>query len=214
VLVLVNALYLKAAWDEPFSKGQPATFHTGDSDILAPTMITNEPVRGVVGKDWSAATIPYLGRGVAMTVLVPALGRFAAVLGALDAGLFDRARADRDLLQVTMPLFSVTATPDALKVAQRLGIRDIFEYGLADLSGIAGRPGDLYAAAFVHQAVVTVDEKGTEAAAATGMTIATMSLKPTTEELIVNRPFIFWISETRTGAPLFLGAVTDPTASA
>lgn len=97
------------------------------------------------------------------------------------------------------------------KIANSLGIEDIFAG--ADLSGIAGAPGQLVATAFVHQAVVKVNEKGTEAAAATAMGISESSVPaPPPLHLVVDRPFLFWISETATGAPLFLGVVTDPSA--
>jgi serpin B len=214
VLVLVNALYLKAAWSEPFRKGQPAAFFTGDGAVQVPMMTSPDPVRGVAGKGWTAVTIPYLGGGAAMTLLVPDKGGFSSTLKALDAAMVGSAASVTKSVSLTMPLFSIASTSDAKGIAEQLGIADIFSTSAADLSGIAGVPGDLYAQSFVHQAVVKVDEKGTEAAAATGMGVGVTSLPMVDLELTVDRPFLFWISETVTGAPLFLGAVTDPTASA
>ncbi len=213
VLVLVNALYLKAPWASRFRTGRPAAFFTGTGEVQAPMMTGPKPVRGAIGNGWTSATIPYLGGGAAMTLLVPDKGGFAATVKSLDAAVIHRAAAATTSVNLTMPLFSIRTTSDAKGIAEQLGMTDIFAPGVADLSGIAGRPGHLYAQTFVHQTVVNVDEQGTEAAAATGMAIARMSLPMVDLQLTVDRPFLFWISETRTGAPLFLGAVTDPTAS-
>lgn len=92
-----------------------------------------------------------------------------------------------------------------------LGVNDIFGWK-ADLSGIAGRPGDIFASALVHQAVITVDEKGTEAAAATAMLMEpTSGFGGHIKAITVDRPFFYAIHDTTTGAPLFLGQITDPT---
>lgn len=212
VVVLVNALYLKAPWMRPFSKIGATTFITAQGiRIKTPMMQSAAAVNGVVGDGWTAASIPYRGGGATMTVLVPDAGRFDAVLKALDSTLMGRAADGEDEMALTMPLFDLETTSPAKKIANSLGIEDIFAG--ADLSGIAGAPGQLVATAFVHQAVVKVNEKGTEAAAATAMGISESSVPaPPPLHLVVDRPFLFWISETATGAPLFLGVVTDPSA--
>lgn len=212
VVVLVNALYLKAPWTRPFSKIGATTFVTAQGiRIKTPMMQSAAAVNGVVGDGWTAVSIPYRGGGATMTVLVPDAGRFDAVLKALDSTLMGRAADGEDEMALTMPLFDLETTSPAKKIANSLGIEDIFAG--ADLSGIAGAPGQLVATAFVHQAVVKVNEKGTEAAAATAMGISESSVPtPPPLHLVVDRPFLFWISESATGAPLFLGVVTDPSA--
>ncbi|WP_353651069.1 serpin family protein [Nakamurella sp. A5-74] len=211
VVVLVNALYLKAAWPQPLSRVGKISFVTDAGARIQPEMMRSaSPVRGASGDGWTAATIPYRGGGAAMTVLVPDAGRFDAVLTALDSTLMRQAAATRTSVQLTMPLLDLKTIAPAKEIAISLGIEDIF--GSADLSGIAGSPGDLVASEFLHQAVVKVDEKGTEAAAAAGMAILESSAPMPQLELVVDRPFLFWISESTTGAPLFLGVVTDPSA--
>lgn len=210
-VVLVNALYLKAPWTEPFTKVGPRAFvNAQGARVQPPMMRSGEAVRGTVGSGWKAATISYRGGGAAMTVLVPDAGRFEAVLKALDSSLMRQAAGTSTSVLLTMPLFELKTVSPAKKIAASLGIEDIFSD--ADLSGIAGAPGQLIASEFLHQAVVKVDEKGTEAAAATGMGMMESSAGKPGTELVVDRPFLFWISDTVTGAPLFLGVVSDPSA--
>ena len=212
VVVLVNAFYLKAPWARPFTMLDRTTFVTGKGVRIHPLMMrSGESVGGASGDGWTAATIPYRGGGAAMTVLVPDVGRFDAMLAALDSTLMRQATATDSSVALTMPLLDLKTTSPAKEIAASLGIQAIFTPG-ADLSGIAGAPGDLVASEFLHQSVVKVDEKGTEAAAATAMVIVELSASAPETELIVDRPFLFWISESTTGAPLFLGVVTDPSA--
>lgn len=84
-----------------------------------------------------------------------------------------------------------------------------FTAGLADFSGIAGGP--LYLKDVVHQAYIHVEERGTEAAAATGAVIEISSVPaPPKLTVTVDRPFVFVLRDTSTGALLFEGVVTDP----
>jgi serpin B len=88
-----------------------------------------------------------------------------------------------------------------------------FEPGSADLSGLAGRPGELYIKAVLHEAYLRVDEAGTEAAAATGAVAeTTAAVVPVQQPIVFNvdRPFVFVIRDTSSGAILFLGVVSQP----
>ena len=90
-------------------------------------------------------------------------------------------------------------------------MRLAFEPGGADLSGIAGKPGDLYITSVVHEAYLSVDEAGTEAAAATGVAISPTAMPaPPPVEFIVDRPFAFVLRDIKTGAVLFTGVVSRP----
>ena len=81
----------------------------------------------------------------------------------------------------------------------------------ADFAGMNGE-GGLYIQAVLHKAFVSVDEKGTEAAAATGVVVGVTSAPTPDVELTIDRPFVFLIRDTETGAVLFAGRVLDPTA--
>ncbi|MET0967240.1 MAG: serpin family protein [Nakamurella sp.] len=210
-LVLVNALYLKAAWGSPFHSSAPTAFHLLDGGtVQTPMMAAPLQVGGATGDGWSAATIHYDPSSLSMTVLIPESDNFGTVLTALDAELIGQASATNVPFELTMPPFKITSAPDAKQVVEQLGVVDVFRGGTADLSGIAGDPGWLFASSFVHQATISVDENGTEAAAATGMGMAGAAAPAPATELVVDRPFLFWISEALTGSPLFLGTVTNP----
>jgi serpin B len=211
LMVLVNALYLKAPWYMPFGSPRLGTFTAATgSEVRVPMMTTRVSGTEAPAGGWAAATVPYAGHYLQMTLLVPELGNFDALLTGLDADLLVTASGGTRDCELTMPQFNVTSTPDVQQAIINSGVLDLFGPS-ADLSGIAGDPGDLLATALIHQAVIKVDQYGTEAAAATAMMMAG-SGAPVEPPLIVraDRPFFFWISETTTGAPLFLGAVTDP----
>lgn len=212
VLVLVNALYLKASWAFPFEPRRDGTFTTSDGRALSVPMMSGLPLpaSGVKGPGWTAVSLPYTGAGLAMTVLLSD-GGLDAVLSTLPS-IIDTVATSAPAatkFDVTLPVFSVRSAPAAAEVVQALGITDLF--GNADLSGIADGP--LAVSALVHQCVVKVDEEGTEAAAATGMGMAA-SAPATPEPFVVDRPFAFWIADTSTSAPLFLGVITDPSVTA
>ena len=115
-----------------------------------------------------------------------------------------------EAVALTMPLFKADVHLSLKPAMEALGVKDLFTPS-ADLSGIAGKPGDLMAGELVHQAVITVDEKGTEAAAATAMTaVATSGIGGDIKTVTVDRPFYYSVHDTVTGAPLFLGQITDP----
>ena len=88
-----------------------------------------------------------------------------------------------------------------------MGIVDLFTWGVADLSGIDGE-GSLFVSNAVHKAFVSVNELGTEAAAATG--IETVPVSAPLYDIDINRPFLFVIRDNETGAFLFIGRVVDP----
>lgn len=209
-MVLVNALYLKAQWMNAFSPRRNGAFTTADGrQLTVPVMTTEEPVPGLRGTGWAAATLPYVGSGLGMTVVMPDAGIDSALddLSAIVEAVATGSEATRT--EVTLPVFSLRSKPDAKVIAQQLGITDLF--GAADLSGISDTA--LYADAFVHQCVVKIDEKGTEAAAATGISMLE-SATIAGDQLVVDRPFLFWIADSTTGAPLFLGVVNEPSETA
>lgn len=214
VLTLVNAVYLSAPWAQPFTTGaSPISFTTAAGRaVSAPSMQPDEPMSGNSGAGWSSVTLPYRGDLLAMTVVMPDAGSFAAVRGRLPAVL-QAATSTPGARSVapTVPIFKSQTHLSLVAALRALGIVDLFGPG-ADLSDIAGLPGDLVAADIVHQAVITVDEKGTEAAAATALVVAGTSARSTEpEKLVVDRPFFYCVHETTTNAPLFLGQVVDPT---
>ena len=117
----------------------------------------------------------------------------------------------RTQVAVALPKFRLTTHVELAGPLSALGMRLAFDPGRADLSGIAGMPGYLYVHAVVHEAYLSVDEAGTEAAAATGIGISGTAVPlPPRTRFIVDRPFVFVLRDTRTGAVLFMGSVANP----
>ena len=212
-LVLANAIYFTAAWHEPFetSATSDRTFTlVGGERISVPTMSSSKERNYAVGEGWRAAGLPYDGGQLEMVVVVPdSFADFEAALDGAKLAEISGALENR-ALDLTFPKFKF-ATPLSLKQTLfDLGMTDAFTDGAADFSGIDGTRS-LVITDVVHQGFVAVDEKGTEAAAATGVVIGPTSV-PERAQLDVDRPFVFYIVDRPTGAILFLGRVLDPRA--
>ena len=93
---------------------------------------------------------------------------------------------------------------------KNLGAGDVFDDEKADLSGIAGKPGDIYVSRIIHKTHIEVDSKGTKAAAVTAITLRTKGAFIAEDNIrFVNcdRPFVYAIVDTETMAPVFIGTV-------
>jgi serpin B len=211
-LVLVNAIYLKAPWLTPFvpESTQPAPFRLHDgSSVDVPTMRQQEALPYAAGDGWQAVELPYVGGALAMTIIVPDdLAAFESTLdgdafAAVVAGLAEREVA------LSLPRFGTETKAELGDLLTALGMPDAFDPNLADFSGMTSEER-LYIAAVIHQANIDVDEKGTEAAAATAVVMEAtgMPMEPVT--MRVDRPFLFAVRDTHTGAILFLGRITEP----
>ncbi len=213
VMTLVNALYLSAPWQNQFTKSAaPMPFTNGAGEkTVAPAMSAAAGFGSATGDGWTSVTITYRGGGLAMSVVLPDAGSFDAVRAELPKVLETATGTQSPTpVELTMPLFKADVHLSLKAAMEALGVKDLFTPA-ADLSGIAGSPGEIMAEDLVHQAVITVDEKGTEAAAATAMTAVATSALGGTRKVTVDRPFFYAVHDTTTGAPLFLGQVTDPT---
>jgi serpin B len=116
----------------------------------------------------------------------------------------------RRRVQVSLPRFKLTAESELKDALSSLGMPVAFAGGEADFSGMTGTR-DLVISAVVHKAFVEVDEKGTEAAAATGVVMARASLAPAPPPIFrADHPFLFLIRDNRNGSILFLGRLARP----
>ena len=202
-LVLVNAVYLKAAWATPFSEHvtTDATFHRADGTTVSVATMHARGLdaRYVVGDGYTAVELPYVGGELAMLIVVPDEpgASFPPVGRDLTAGPVNLA----------LPRWESRAALDLAAVMTELGL----PLPGGDLSGIAP---DLEIGTAVHAADITVDEHGTEAAAATAIVIRTTSavVGPPPVDITVDRPFLFAVRHVSTGVPLFVGRVVDPSA--
>ena len=212
-LVLANAIYFKGDWETPFEKERtsPGEFTRLDGSTAQAEMMHGQgTLRAARADGVTTVELPYKGGSVSMLVLVPDAGTFdrfvagmdAAALGAVEDAL--RART----VALALPKFEFSYDAGLRPPLEALGMTLAFTPDAADLSGMDGTR-ELYVSDVVHKAFVRVDEKGTEAAAATGVIVGATSAPTDVLEVTVDRPFLFLIRDGETGAALFVGQVTD-----
>lgn len=215
-LVLASAVYLKAAWTDPFPErataGAPFYPDGRDQPALTVPMMHGTASRAYLrGDGYQAVLLPYRDINLAMAVLLPdgppaALRPklAAAGLGGLLAG------AGRHRVTLSLPRFRLEAAFNLIPALRRLGVVAAFG-GDADFGEIT-EAAPLRIGAVAHKAYVDVDEQGTEAAAATAVVIraAAAMRPPQAVTMVVDRPFLFAIVDSTTGLPLFLGQVSHP----
>jgi len=164
------------------------------------------------GDGFRAAMLPYAGGTTSMVVVVPDAGTYDMFEQSLTGdrlGVILAGASSAQLGPVILPRFKFTTKVDLAQTLQSLGMKQAFNAATADLSGIDGLEHHLYVKYIVHQATIAVDEKGTEAAAATAVIISRKGVPLVS--LSVDRPFLFFILDDATGAILFQGRVVDPT---
>ncbi len=216
-LVLVNAIYLKAPWAAPFERHATVErpFHRLDgSRVPVPLMSAAGQVMGHArGDGWQAVDLPYDGRDLALAIVMPDAGRFDDVQSSLTAKvcLAVLSALERKVVDLRLPRFTVRSQHALEHPLTQLGMPTAFGLS-ADFSGMT-RQAALSIAAVVHEAFISVDEQGTEAAAATAVVMRDVSAEVAQVELVVDRPFLLVLHDIKSGTPLFLGRVCDPTAA-
>src|ERR1041385_26311 len=222
-LVLANALYLKAPWANEFSQNatQPEPFFIGSAPVNVPMMRKTTNFGYARREGFTVVTIPYAGNDLQFVVLLPddinALHELESKLNAdVLAGC---AKLEKRAVDLHLPKFKLEPPTITLaKQFEALGMKTAFNQpkGSANFDKIAPRTPDdyLYISQIFHKTFIAVDEKGTEAAAATAVAMmAATGLaapKPTPVEVKVDRPFVYAIQHVPSGVCLFLGRVTDP----
>ena len=212
LLVLTNTVYLLADWALPFDSqatADGAFTRLDGTTVTVPLMHQLLVADQAAGDGWQAVDLPYVGGEVAMLVVVPDEGRFEEIEGEA-AGLFGEARAalaSADV-QVTLPRFEFRTQASLPETLRSLGMVDAFVPGAADFTGISAE-GALFISDVIHEVFVSVNEAGTEAAAATAVVMG-RGAPPVPVEINVDRPFLFWLYDRATGAVLFMGRVLDP----
>ena len=212
-LVLTNAIYFNAAWQYPFEETATADglfFLLNGSNVTVPLMRQTESLRYTEGTNYQAVELPYDGRELSMVILLPKAGQFEAFEQSLDAavvkGIIDRLEGGQ--VALTMPKFEYEYSLGLKKALTTLGMGVAFTPD-ADLSGMDGKR-DLLIQDVIHKAFVSVDEAGTEAAAATAVIVGTTAMPAQPVAVKINRPFIFLIRDIPTGSMIFVGRVLNP----
>src|SRR5436853_5772206 len=224
-LVLANALYLKAPWAHEFSETatQPEPFHVrGGSGIDVPTMQKKSEHFGYAKREgYTVVSLPYAGNDLQFLVLLPDdVNGLQSVESKLSGDILSGCtKLQTREVDLHLPKFKLEPPTMALaKKFEALGMKTAFDQpqGSANFDKMAPRtPKDyLYISQIFHKTFIAVDEKGTEAAAATAVAMMTGSAlrspPPPPVEVKVDRPFVYAIQHVPSGVCLFLGRVTDP----
>jgi serpin B len=216
-LVLTNAIYLHAPWVHPFapSSTRTATFTTdAEVDVLVDMMHQTESLPYLAGDGFQALSLPYAGypSAVSLWILLPEAGRFAEFEGSLDqprlAAIAEGLVATR--VAVSLPKFHILTKLVLSDTLEAMGMTLPFS-SEADFSAMCTEP--LHITDVYHDADITVDEAGTEAAAATAVLMGDAGVALPIEgtvEFVADQPFFFVLRDDATGAVLFMGRVTDP----
>lgn len=216
-LVLANAIYFKANWLNafPISNTQPGPFtHLDGSQEQVPMMNQLKSFQYAQGEGYQALELPYHGGEVSMVILLPDAGSFEAFESALSPALLEQIQGGMQSKQVqlSLPKFQYESRFDLAKTLKALGMPVAFtppDGNGADFSGIDGQR-NLFIGDVFHKAFVAVDEKGTEAAAATVVEIQVSSAPLVEVQFNVDRPFLFLIRHNASQSILFVGRVLDP----
>ncbi|MGH2607265.1 MAG: serpin family protein, partial [Anaerolineales bacterium] len=214
-LVLANAIYFKAAWLHPFEGDATTTepFHRLDGSSVNVSMMHQDEAYGyAVREGYRALELPYQTGDMSMVIILPDEGQFKTVEEALSPERIQEIVGDLTYGPVTLsfPRFTYESVFRLNETLQDLSMSDAFDPDRADFSGMDGSR-DLSIGSVLHKAFVSVDENGTEAAAATAVIMHLASAfadEPIT--FTVDRPFIYLIRDGQTGSVLFVGRVMNP----
>lgn len=216
-LILVNAIYLKAAWLEQF---EPRMTRDGDFKTAASQSVRTK----MMGKVFSATyaedartqmiELPYRGGSLSMFILLPReqadFRKLEESLPTALASLKEKATTRR--VSLALPRFTLRYQADLVQPLTKMGMPSAFD-AQADFTGMR-KEGELRISNVVHQAFVAVDEQGTEAAGATAVVMRPTAMRQQEEPVlfVADHPFVFAIVERTTETVLFLGRVVDPSA--
>jgi serpin B len=216
-VVVTNAVHFLGDWEEPFSARatSPHPFYLSDGKTKqAPLMFGTQSQRYVEAGPVEMVELPYKGDRLSMVVILPKARDGLPVVESmlapkqLDDWLDKLDAAETQSLNVILPKVQMEGSYNLVEPLKRLGMGIAFDRYRSDFTGIAGGPR-LFISDVVHKTFLRIDEKGTEAAAATGVTISAESSGP---ELTfrADHPFLALIRDKQTGAVLFLGRIVDP----
>jgi serpin B len=215
-LVLANAIYFNGSWLYPFNEDQTAEapFYLLDGTEASGEMmhLNGEHLAYAGGEGYQVVQLPYLSSDFAMTLWVPDSGNFEAFEAGLSLDQMAAFKAQMSMVEVNlqMPKFDFETSTGANDPLRALGMSDAFDPELADFSGMT-LEDKLMITDVLHKATITVDENGTEAAAATAVIMGVTSAMPGEPiSLVIDRPFLFTIEHLPTGTILFMGRIVAP----
>ena len=186
-LVLVNAIYFKGLWLQPFLKEEtfPGTFFVAANQKVQVQMMRQEAHFKFFEPEELGCQIlelPYIGSKMSMVIFLPVeTDGLVSLEGRITYDNFEKSLSTLhssrpEEMEVFLPKFKLTQQFSLNDVLSKMGASEMFIAGKADFSGISA--DSLYVSQVVHKAFIEVNEEGTEAAAASGIGVNALSLKP------------------------------------
>ncbi|KAK7078282.1 hypothetical protein SK128_018260 [Halocaridina rubra] len=211
-MVLVNAIYFKGLWENQFneSKTEEKDFWISATESVKVPMMTIKKKFGYqINRDLGATLLKmsYKGSRLSMVFVLPdkrdGLADVEAKLAQTDFSELDNRMRDIEI-EVTIPKFKLEESLDLESHLSEMGMKDLFSEVNADLSGISGTR-DLYVSKVIHKAFIEVNEKGSEAAAATAVVVLLRCYIPPADPFLADHPFVFYIIDNNNGLLYFIG---------
>ncbi len=211
-VVIVNTVYFKGDWPEPYAYTKKRTFTKANGKTQKVSMLEGVEHEYLEAGGGTGFVKPYAGGETAFLALLPPKGMSveAYVAGLTGKGLADayRKRIKQDVIvQTRIPEFEFRYQTSLKKALRRMGIKKAFSSS-ANFSGMTKE--SVAIDDVLHKTFIRLDKKGTEAAAVTAVLMKASSVMPRPQmirQVFLDRPFVCGIIDTKTGAPLFLGVV-------
>jgi serpin B len=220
VCVLLNAIYFKGIWESQFEKSntRDAPFSVSASkQVKVSFMSQKSDFKILTEKDFQAVSIPYKGKNLSMVILLPkAVDGLATLEKQLTTQSLKEWLAELDQqpvqkIELYLPKFKLETTYDLVDSCENMGMKDAFALEKADFSGMGWPKGSLRISQIMHKAFVEVNEEGTEAAAATAVGMAKMSVRVRDYPVFrADHPFLFIIRDNQSDTILFMGRIVNP----
>ncbi|MCP4109369.1 MAG: serpin family protein [Desulfobacteraceae bacterium] len=217
--VLTNTIYFNVSWEIPFKTEdtQQAKFNLPDGTQNVSMMSKKHDFKYTEGNGYKAVELKYYGDDLSMLIILPDTGRFEEFENSLDYFKLELIldNLKEESVELKMPKFSYKSGTVSLKETFKdMGMQDPFKscgnFPNSECSDFSGMDGtrDLFISDIAHKAFISVDEEGTEAGAVTSFPGPGSS--DYTITLTIDRPFIFFIRDTKTEAILFMGRIMNP----
>ncbi len=215
VMVLLNAIYFKANWEQEFSENYTKNmpFHLPNGiQKQHPIMFQSSRHLYYEDEDFQAVSLPYGEGSISMYIFLPreqvGLEKFHQILNDKNWQNW-MLQFDYYKVNLGLPKFKTEYAVTLNDVLKSLGMEIAFDKRAADFSGMRPIPPELYIDEVKHKTFVEVNETGTEAAAATSVTMGTRGAEIVVD-MLVDRPFFFAIMDNDSGTILFMGEITNP----
>jgi serine protease inhibitor len=212
-VVLINALYFKGSWQFPFAEDRtkPGTFHASTGDVQVPMMHSGPSTTPFMnGRNFQAVKLPYKSWQVAMYVFLPSeqttLKELREEMTPENWKLW-MPKFEDNLVNLTMPKFKLATSTQLNDALESQGVSLAFqeEANFSRMSKV-----HLHITNVIQKTYIDVNEKGTEAAAATEVEMSKDMMPEQIQKVVLDRPFLFALVDNHTNQMLFLGAMNNP----